>query len=337
MTALKKYQRLEASGLWRPTPEDQRREVVVSIGDATLVITDTRDRALTHWSLAAIDRQNPGAYPAIYSPDGDTGETLELAASEDQMIRAIEKLRGAIARARPHPGRLRLVSVILSCLAVVALGLLWLPGAMTRHTLSVVPEITRTEIGQDLLARITRVSGPACQEAAADPVLARLAERTGVREVVVLPAGVRDSLALPGGLVLLNRAVIEDHEDPDVAAGFILAERVRAAAQDPLADLLRQGGFLASFRLITTGALAPATLDAFAETVLVADRADGPSEPLLAAFAKARIRSTPYAYALDITGETTLPLIEADPMNGQTPQSALPDRDWLVLQAICEG
>ena len=43
MTALSKYDRLEASGLWRPTPQDQRREVVVSIGDATLVISDMND------------------------------------------------------------------------------------------------------------------------------------------------------------------------------------------------------------------------------------------------------------------------------------------------------
>lgn len=44
MTALREYDRLEATGLWRPGPEEQRREVVVSIGEATLVITDMRDR-----------------------------------------------------------------------------------------------------------------------------------------------------------------------------------------------------------------------------------------------------------------------------------------------------
>ncbi|MDA0961937.1 MAG: hypothetical protein O2898_03345, partial [Proteobacteria bacterium] len=139
MTALKKYQRLEATGLWRPAPGEQRREVIVSVGDATLVITDTKDQPLAHWSLAAIERQNPGERPAIYSPDGDPGETLELAEGEDQMIRAIEKLRSAIERSRPHPGRLRLVSVGLSCLAVVALAVFWLPGAMLRHATEVVP------------------------------------------------------------------------------------------------------------------------------------------------------------------------------------------------------
>ena len=93
MTAVTQYQRLEASGLWRASAEDQRREVIVSIGDATLVISDMNDRALTHWSLAAVERHNPGETPAVYGPDGDQTETLELAADEVEMIEAIEKLR----------------------------------------------------------------------------------------------------------------------------------------------------------------------------------------------------------------------------------------------------
>ncbi|MEM1073925.1 MAG: hypothetical protein AAGI36_05695, partial [Pseudomonadota bacterium] len=76
MTALKKYARLEASGLWRAAPDEQRREVVVSIGEATLVISDMRDSAITHWSLAAVERSNPGKRPALFHPDGDPGETL---------------------------------------------------------------------------------------------------------------------------------------------------------------------------------------------------------------------------------------------------------------------
>jgi len=46
MTALSKYDRLEATGLWRADPEAQRREVIVSIGNATLVIADINDRHL---------------------------------------------------------------------------------------------------------------------------------------------------------------------------------------------------------------------------------------------------------------------------------------------------
>ena len=49
MTALSKYQRLEASAIWRDSISGQRRDVIVSLGDASLVITDKNERPLTHW------------------------------------------------------------------------------------------------------------------------------------------------------------------------------------------------------------------------------------------------------------------------------------------------
>lgn len=337
MTALREYQRLEASGLWRRSPEDQRREVIVSVGEATLTITDLNDRALTHWSLAAVMRQNPGVLPAVYHPDGDPGETLELADGEDAMIEAIERVRAAILRARPRPGRLRLASVGTSLGVVLILLLFWLPGAMLRHTVQVVPAIKRQEIGDALLHRIERVAGKACQTPESTPVLKRLAQRTGGGRLVVLRTGLQGTLHLPGDIILMNKALIEDYEDPAVAAGYILAERARAAQVDPLAELLEYGGPIATFRLLTTGQVTQTTLDDYAERVLVAPRPALSDDVLLAAFARASIPSTPYAYARDITGEDVLGLIEADPMSGKETDPVLPDRDWVLLQNICGG
>ena len=335
MTALKQYQRIEATGLWRPTPDEQRREVVVSIGEATLTISDFNDRALTHWSLAALERQNPGAYPAVFNPDGDAGETLELAETETTMLEAIDRLQRAIDRARPHPGRLRWLSVAGVVVAVLAVLLLWLPGALQRHVVSVVPDIKQQEIAQIILQRIERVSGRACTSADAQTSLDRLAKRAGVRQIVILPAGVSDSLSLPGGTVLLNRALVEDHEDPAVVAGYIIAARARAEYQDPLDELLDRTGPTAAFRLLTTGQLTPANIDTYTEEVLTRPRPAIDDDDLLAVFAQAALPSTPYAYALDITGETVLGLIEADPMAGRTLEQVLPDRDWVRLQNIC--
>ncbi|GAA6200217.1 hypothetical protein [Aquicoccus sp. SU-CL01552] len=337
MTALREYERLEASGLWRPTPEEQRREIIVSIGEATLTITDLNDRALAHWSLAAVERKNPGDFPAIYHPDGDPGETLELAEDETAMIEAIERLRAAISRARPRPGRLRLFGVGASVAAVLAVLLVWLPGAMLRHTVQVVPEIKRQEIGAALLDRIERVAGRACTTPETGPVLDALARRTGVRRLVVLRTGVKAALHLPGGIVLLNRSVIEDYEDPAVAAGHILVERARAQDLDPLAEFLDHGGPVATFRLLTSSHVTQGALDSYAERVLVAPRPALDDESILAAFAEADVPSSPYAYARDITGESVLGLIEADPMAGRDPAPVLPDRDWVLLQGICGG
>ena len=335
MTALKKYQRIEATGLWRPSPDEQRREVVVSIGKATLTISDFNDRALTHWSLAALERQNPGAFPAVFNPDGDPDETLELGESETTMLEAIDRLQRAIERSRPRPGRLRWMSVGGVVAAVLAVLLFWFPGALRNHVVSVVPEVKRQEIGDTILRRIERVSGPACTSVDAQASLNQLAHRTGVRQIIILPAGVQDSLSLPGGTVLLNRALVEDHEDPAVAAGYIIAERARTALNDPLDDLLDRTGASSAFRLLTTGELTPEIIDAYTEQVLSQPRPSLPDEDLLAMFSQSALPSTPYAYAQDITGESVLGLIEADPMVGRTLEQVLPDRDWVRLQNIC--
>ncbi|WP_136439426.1 hypothetical protein [Pacificoceanicola onchidii] len=339
MTALKEFDRLEATGLWRATPEDQRREVIVSLGDATLTISTISGEILDHWSLAAVNRSNGTAVPAIYHPDGDPGETLELPASETEMITGVDRLLKAIEKRRPRPGKLRLVLGLGFAAALAAGAVFWLPDALERYAVTVVPPVKRAEIGNTLLTHMTRVTGAPCRASDALRPLDRLAVRLlgPGREgaVVVVPQGVAESAHLPGGLILLGRAVIEDHEDPDVAAGYILAETVRGAASDPLADLLDHAGLMASLRLITTGALPDEVLSSYAEVLLTRAQSEPALEALLVAFTRAEVRSTPYAYARDITGESTLPLIEADPRAGQASRAVLSDSDWVRLQGVC--
>ncbi|MCA0922252.1 hypothetical protein [Pseudooceanicola nanhaiensis] len=339
MTALNQYQRLEASGLWRDGPEAQRRDVIVSIGDATLVITDMRDQALTHWSLPAVVRANPGKLPAIYHPDGDPGETLELAEGEADMIEAIETVRQAIERRRPKPGRLRAVMAGATAVAVVALGVFWLPGAVKEHALSVVPQVKRDTVGRNLLAAIQRVSGPPCGDGQGPQALAKMAARLpgrdGAPQLVVLRQGIPDATHLPGNIILLNRSVIEDYEEPDVAAGYVIAEHLRARSHDPLRDLLDYAGPLASFNLLLRGKVGDGRLEKYAEHLLTTAPHPLSDDVLLAGFTAWGVAAAPYAYALDVTGEKTLHLIEADPFPAGAPDPVLPDADWLRLQAIC--
>ena len=337
MTALKKYARLEATGLWRANPDDQRREVIVSIGDATLVISDLKDQALAHWSLAAVERANPGELPAVFHPDGDPSETVELPENEHEMVEAIETLRRAIEKSRAKPGRLRWMGMVISVLLVAWLAFFWLPGALQDHTLSVVPKVKRDAIGAALLKRIERVSGPACADTGGLAALALLSSRLQAGALAVLPEMTQESLHLPGNLIVLDRSVIEDFEEPDVVAGYILTELTRRDASDPLRDLLQVVGLRENFRLLTTGEISPTALDAYAEHLMTTSATAPDLAAQLARFENAALRSTPYAYARDITGETTLALIEGDPMNGKLTEPLISDANWLRIQAICGG
>jgi hypothetical protein len=339
MTALKEFDRLEATGLWRATPEDQRREVIVSMGDATLTIASINGEILGHWSIAAVARANPGQMPAIYHPDGDPGQTLELAEEETVLREGLDRVLQAIDRRRPRPGKLRLILGGALTLGLALGGVFWLPDALERYAVNVVPQVKRAEIGASLLQRMQRVTGMPCRDGQAVRPLDRLALRIlgpgSEGRVVVLPQSMPHSAHLPGGIILLNRSVVEDYEDPDIAAGYVLAEAARALSHDPLADLLDHAGLLASLRLITTGNLPPEVLDSYAELLLSKQGTEIPPQALLPYFSAAQLRSAPYAYSVDITGESTLPLIEGDPHRSGATRPALSDSDWVRLQGIC--
>ncbi|MFN3208408.1 MAG: hypothetical protein ACE369_05305 [Roseovarius sp.] len=341
MTALSEYERLEASGLWRASPDAQRVDVYVSLGDATLMIMDMRERPLTHWSLAAIERANPGRRPALYHPDGDAGETLELGDDATEVIDAIEKLRLAVEKARPHPGRLRLYILLGVMAAVTGLMTLWLPGALRDHVTKVLPQVKREQIGAALRKHIERVTGPACSTPDGDQALAELARRLPAGddpgEIDVMRNGVKGAVALPGKTILLNRSLVEDYEEPDVLAGFVVEERLRASLHDPVDDLLHYAGTWDSIRLLTTGDLPEDVLSNYAQHLLTREQAPMSDEALLTGFRDWSVRSKPYAFALDVTGESTLGLIEADPFATEMPPAILSDADWIRLQGICGG
>lgn len=340
MTALTEYERLEASALWRPEGETQKREVLVSLGDATLVISDFAGTPLAHWSLPAIERINgTNEKKALYSPDPDTDERLEV--DDSTLIEGIARIRSALERGRYHPGRLRGMVIGAALAGGVALGVFWLPNALIRQAVSIVPDVTRVEIGAQLLDRMQRLSGRPCvterSAQALEHLNSRLRAVAGGR-LVVVESGVPTTQHLPGRIVLLNRALVEDFDDPAVPAGFALAEMERARQHDPLERLLKQSGLMATLRLLTTGHIDPETLDAHTEDLLTAPPAPiEATDALIARFVAAQVHIAPYAYAVDITGETTLPLIEADAVNVDDTRAVLSDGDWVALQGICGG
>lgn len=338
MTALTKYQRLESPGLWRDAPDAQRREVVVAFRDATLVLSDPRSElALSHWSLPAVERLNPGVLPALYAPGFDTDETLEI--DDADMIAALETIRGALKKGKPRSGRLRGTILGGATLAILAVGAIFLPDALVRHTAAMLPPATRLQIAGQALADITRLTGTPCSTPLGKRALDLLSERlfggTGV-EFVVLKEGLPQAAALPANVILLGAPMIDAAQLPDAPAGFALAETLRAETEDPMLPILRHAGLAATLRLLTTGTLPGGALSGYGEAFLAAPRPAPAAEPLLSRFDAAAVSSAAYGFALDPTGESTLGLIEADPYRGGTPRALLNVEDWEALKSICK-
>ena len=338
MTALVEYQRLEATALWRETPDSQRREVVISLGDATLTISSMAETALSHWSLPAVKRLNPGKIPALFAPDATADELLEI--SEPDMIEALDRVLGAIEKRRPHPGRLRVWLGGALSLVILLVCLFWLPGTLTNQTVRMLPQAGRAEIGQRLLAEMADLSGRPCAAPGGVGALRQLSATvfgSGAPQIVVLPSTAQETASLPGNIMVINRALVEDYEGPEVLSGFLLAETVRRDRRDPVLYLLEQSGFWATIRLLTTGEIDDRHLRAHAARLLTTTPLEVTAEEVLPRFDRAGISSQPYAYAIDLSGESVLDLIEGDPMRGRLRAPLMSDQDWIALQEICGG
>lgn len=335
MTALTRYARLETVGLWRPGPGEAGREVVVSFGNATLVLSDGSGLPLTHWSLPAVIRLNPDDAPALYAPDEGESETLEI--DDDLMVSAIETVRRTVARERGTSWRLRKGAGWAVAALLVGGFVLWAPGALRQEALSVLPQAKRTEIGATLLGHLQQTLGPACRDPLGADALLRLHERAlgSEGQAVVLPLGPAAPLVLPGGITVLSREMVERASEPAVVAGQLLA--ARAEDPDPLALLLDEAGVWATLGLLTSGNLDPAVLEAHAASLLSAPIPTPDPARLGPAFAQAEVPLVPYARDLDPTGATVGDLLAADAYAGGEAPLLITDSEWVALQEICLG
>lgn len=333
MTALHQYQRLEAAGLWRDGKHAQRREVIIGLRDATIVLTDPKtDMPLTQWSLPAIVRISEEAGFVTYASAEDGLETLEI--DDPAMIAAFDKLRRVIDRRRRRPGRLRGALIAGVATAIIAGAAIWLPLRLTSFTADRLPDAVRVAIGAMALSDIQKTTGTACNAHMGQIAAQNLARRINATTpplIVVMRTGLSRPTALPGGMILLPADLVSAAEGPDTLAGIVLAELVRAGAHDPLVDILNHAGFVASLRLLSSGALPADALAGYGIDLAATDPAPLDPVSLQNAFAQAKISARSY---LDMAkGPAGL----SDPMPNGSDPIVLEDADFLGLQYICDS
>lgn len=340
MTALTEFERLEAWGSWRESPEARLRDVVVSVGDASLILHDPKSEVpLAHWSLPAVKRLNPGKVPAIYSPCGNgPDETLEI--DDALMIEAIERIHKAIAARRAHPGRLRGGLLVAAVLGMGAAAVIWLPDALIRHATKIAPPAQARAIGEAVLDDITRSTGAVCDRKSGQAVLDWIAPRLigDGATIRVVPGPVHGARRLPGGLYVMGSDMLAGSPGPSAAAGHLIAAQMAGNERQIMQDALDYAGIQPVLRLLTLGSLPARALEGYGETMLTKAPSLPPEQDLLAAFAEKGVSSEPFARSIDPTGASVLALIEADPFRtGPRPRPLLTDQQWLALQQICAG
>lgn len=258
MVELEKYVVLEAPGRWRETPDSTSRDVVVTVGERTLILSDHAERPLAHWALAGVQAVDRRGDATVYAMTRGAGETLEI--SDPDMIAAIAEITGGRPAAVAPRRRPRLVPWLVAAALVAALAVFG-PGLVRGQAVRMVPPERAQELGELMLLTLMEAGGGLCAAPEGQRALDRVAARVAspVPRVRVLDLGGAPVAALPGGLVLLDRGLVEAAPATAELAGWIAVGQGRA----PLPELMQAIGPRRSLGYVFTGDIAaPALADA---------------------------------------------------------------------------
>ncbi len=262
MTALDKYIRLEAVGQWRESPEADPREVVVSFGDATLVLSDMQENPLTHWALAGIVRVKHEQEMAIYTPDTQGFETLEIRDSD--MIEAIAQV-SRIALNQTRPVRrgfglwIALGLLLIGVLAVAPIFVRYQAQAMTG------PDSARY-LGYQLIdmTGVQTCSSPE-GNTARDSLMANL--YPDGRYQLLVTADQSESHLYPGGLVVMSNSTLQDLTTQKDFANYI--ENIDINPNLVLTDSFQAAPLSKVFRYVSSGEMDPEMLSQILDSIEV--------------------------------------------------------------------
>lgn len=328
MTALEQYIRLEAPGRWREHDGADWREVLVSFGNATLVLSDFGEEPLTHWALAAVERIVHEEGRAVYTPDAATREVLEV--DDETMIEAIAQVSSyARARNEAAPRRRLRRPVLFGGTLAVLLGVVLFGPQLLRDRAFTLISPEQAEVVSEAMR--SALPGRRCTTPEGQASLTAVSARVGGGRRVEVRSWQTPALALlPDGTILLSREVIEEAATAAGVAGWIALGAVAGPDASPLHGWVQGLGTTDLIRFLSTGDVPASAIAGLARALPQSDAlvGDRHAEAAFALLQSRDIRPGPLADALG----------RPRPDAPVAPRPVLGlDRDWVALQNICEN
>ncbi len=334
MTALDRYQRLEATGLWREGADAVPREVIVSFGNATLTLSDLEERPLGHWALAGMRVLAERPEGTVYATTPDAYETLTI--RDGDMIEAIAAVSRAPGprRSAAPARRIGRVWTALALIALIAAVAAVGPGLLRGQAVRMAPPERAAEYGDRMLLDIMGSRGALCAAPdgirALEDLAARVLPASDVK-IRVIGLGTAPVALLPGGTILLDRKVIETATGPEEVAGWIALAWPAPGPDGGVEALMGVAGPLGQLRQVFSGDVgAPVLARAAAEALDAVPPAD--RAPLaMARIEAAGMGSAAFAESLRAAG------IPAPAGSAGDPSAAavVGPADWAAIRAVC--
>ena len=254
MTALPRYELLEAEGRYFDGETARPRDVVVKFGDASLIVLNRTDVPITHWPLASLRKLGDGAGGMTLIPDHGSSERLMI--DDDAMIDAITQVCPDLGRRAPVSRNRRRRALIWAVLALTSVYFLFfhIVPAISERMAELIPADAEVAMGEKVVDEIADFfseddEAVFCAAPAGKAALAAMTARLEAGADVYLPLTVQvvkhkmvNAFALPGGQIVLFSGLLDAAETPEEVAGVLAHEIGHVAARDPTRLFLRTAG-----------------------------------------------------------------------------------------------
>ncbi|PCJ73400.1 MAG: hypothetical protein COA53_12630 [Rhodobacteraceae bacterium] len=261
MTAIDKYTRLEALGQWSESPDLPPREVVVSFENTTLVLSDMNENPLCHWAMAATSRLTLDGAKAVYTPDTEGFETLEI--NDAEMVEAIAQVSRAAITIKSRTPWLRWVFMAFLITGITAIFYA-APSLLRDQAVRMTGPESARKLGTDMVATLDADMCRGLKADAARELFQSRAFPDGGTSLVFV-RNQRPARAFPGGVVVIGNAALQSMQSPDELAEFSIA--LSAQSEATMMQLFDASSPRELFDYITSGKLSEERLAQAARSI----------------------------------------------------------------------
>lgn len=324
------YIRFEASGIWRENAETPPRDVIVSLGERTLVLSDLGDRILGHWARAGLTPLRTEGETTVYTLSAESGETLAI--GDRQMNVEISgrthdaQVSPRKRRKRPRLGLILAASFSIGLSATLAS---FAPGAMRHQTLRLIQPGQAAELSDRILLILMDKGAQPCRHPTGERNVNRLTATLAAPGETPVRTRVMDladasAARLPDGSVIVSQSAVAAARVPEDLAAVLAV----ALARDPLETLVNSMGPVDHMVYFLTADLRPTTLDDAARAALAPATSD---EMAAAATRLEALGLSTGAEGEERSGDDKVRLLSG------TSASALEAINWASIKRICRA
>ena len=238
MTAIEKYIRLESLAGWKECITKSEREVIVSFGKESLIISDLQDVPITHWSLDSTRIISSNPKQSIFSPDPDGMERLYV--SDKGMIDAIMMFTKELETPTAKKNHLILFFILFWILTSVVVG-----GSINRDNIAskVISKTREAQIISPMSDEFMLKYGPVCHFPKANDAMEQFLSQLGSKfeeiTVQVLSKPKVGLLHFPTNNLIISEKLLKQMPNPASLETILTTVYNESIDRVPLKKILR--------------------------------------------------------------------------------------------------